>query len=145
VWGLALILLTFPHLEDFGAWLNVDNSWRLKMRFILLISDLLRLILLSSLRARLRIPVDRSAALFLAGFCVAYLLMPLIHHTIGTDGYFYLTNSDDFFARSLGIQFLAWLITALVAWEIVRIRLALAAKREPDVEGPGSSFTKFAS
>jgi hypothetical protein len=127
-WGLALILLTLAHLEDFRLWLSMGGGWRLAMGLVLMLSGLLWLLLLSFLRAWLHIPVDGIVALFLAGFCVAYLLIPFVHHTLATDGYFYLTNSDNFFARGLGMQLVFWLGTALVSWGIVRLRLALAAR-----------------
>lgn len=131
-WGLALIILTLPHLEDVRAWLTAGRNSLVMISAILLISGLLWLILLSFVRAWMRIPADRNATLLLAGFCVAYLFMPFVHYTIGTNGYFYLTNSDNFFARSLEFQLLAWLITALVVWGIVRFRLVLAERFGPE-------------
>jgi hypothetical protein len=128
-WGLALILLTLPRMEDFRLWLSMDSSWLLMMSLLLILFGLAWLLLLSLLRTWLRIPVDGSAFLLLAGCCVAYLLLPFLHHTLGTDGYFYLTNSDNFFARRWGAQLLAWLVTVLVAWGIMRLRLALMAMR----------------
>ena len=133
-WGLALIVLTLPHLEDFRLWLSTGRGWQLTMGLVLMLSGLLWVLLLSFLRARLQISIDRIMTLFLAGCCVAYLLIPLVHHMLDTDGYFYLTNSDNFFARGLGIQLVAWLGTALVSSGIVLLRFTLATRRERDVE-----------
>jgi uncharacterized membrane protein (DUF485 family) len=131
-WGLALILLTLPHTEDFRLWLSMGSSWPLTMSLLLMLFGLAWLLLLSFVRTWLCIPVDGSTLLFLAGCCVAYLLLPFVHHTLATDGYFYLTNSDNFFARGLGAQLWAWLATALVAWSIVRLRVALSVRRKPE-------------
>ena len=131
-WGLALILLSLPHMEDFGFWLSSGGSWPLAIGLLLMLFGLAGLLLLSFVRARLRIPEDESTLLFLAGCCVAYLLLPFVHHTMATGGYFYLTNSDNFFARGLGAQLWAWLAAALIAWSIPRLRVALGMRRKPE-------------
>ena len=130
-WGLALLLLTLPHVEDIRLWINMGSGWRLMMGLLLMLIGLASLLLFSFVRNRLRIFVDGRTALILAGCSVAYLLRPFVHHALATDGYFYLTNSDNFFARGLGTQLWAWLATALVAWSIVRLRVALGVRRKP--------------
>ena len=62
----------------------------------------------------------------MAGLCVAYLLMPLIHHTCFTDGYYYITDKDNFFARSsVFLQIVTWLLAGGIAWGITRLRKQL--------------------
>jgi hypothetical protein len=74
-------------------------------------------------------PVPGSAALLLAGLCLAYLLMPLAHHLLGTDGQFYITNSNNFFADSISLQIAIWLLVAIFAWALTRLRRVLAVRR----------------
>jgi hypothetical protein len=131
-WGLALILLTLPLMEDFGLWLSMGSSWPLNMSLLLMLFGLAWLLFLSIVRAWLYIPVDGSVLLFLAGCCVTYLLLPFVHYTLGSDGYFYLTNSDNFFARRWVVQLLAWMVTVFIAWGIIRLRAALGSRRKPE-------------
>lgn len=128
-WGLALILLTLLHMKDLRLWLSMGGSWPLTMGLLLMLFGLAWLLLLSIIRAWLYIPVDGSIRFILAGCCVTYLLLPFVHHTLGTDGYFYLTNSDNFFARSWGVQLFAWLVTLLIVWGTIRLRMAFREAR----------------
>lgn len=127
--GVAVILLTLSHAEDFTRWLEMGSDWRLTMALLLMPFGILWLLLLSLLRAGLHVPVDGGASLLLASFCITYLWLPFVHHTLATDGYFYLSDSDNFFAHSLGVQILAWLVAALITWGIVQLRVALAKRR----------------
>jgi hypothetical protein len=57
--------------------------------------------------------------------------MPLVHHTLGTDGYHYISTASNFFARSVGFQVLAWTIAAALALGITRLRTFLAQADPP--------------
>jgi hypothetical protein len=124
-WGLALLLLTLPQLEDIKLGLSTERIWPLMLGLAVIMAGLVWLLMLSFLRAWLRLNEEDFRTLILAGFCVAYVFLPFVHHTMGTDGYFYLTDSDNFFARSLPAQLLAWLVTLFIAWGIMRLRTAL--------------------
>lgn len=126
-WGLALLLLTLPQLEDIRIWLSMDSRWSLVLSLVLVLAGLIWLVLLSFVRAWLGLNVENYPTLLLAGCSVAYLLLPLLHHTLGTDGYFYLTDSDNFFASALAAQLLGWLIVALLTYAVMRLRLILRA------------------
>lgn len=99
---------------------------------MVLLMTLAWLFLLSFVRTWLRIRVDEITALFLAGCCVAYLLLPLVHYMLAADGYFYVTSSDNFFARGFGFQLRAGLVTAIVSWSILRLRVALGTRRKTE-------------
>ena len=58
-----------------------------------------------------------------AGTCIAYLVLPLTHHIIGTDGYYYISDAANFFGLTWYYQVFAWLLTAVFAWGITRWRL----------------------
>jgi hypothetical protein len=127
--GLMLILLALIGIEHLPRWLaSGGTGWILYMIVVLLIA-LLWLLLLTGVLYLLRIPVPSAAKFLLAGFCTAYLLMPLVHHVVGTDGYFYITDSANFFADSLIVQGIVWLAVGMLAWALTHLRQTLAAKR----------------
>jgi hypothetical protein len=60
--------------------------------------------------------------------CLAYPLMILVHHVIGTDGYLYISNSSNFFENDAR-QIAVWLAAAGMAMTITWLRKRLAAQR----------------
>lgn len=69
-----------------------------------------------------RPPAPSSQQLAVAGLCVAYLLLPAVHHLGFTDGYYYITTADNFFAEAWPLQIVAWLVTAGVILAITWLR-----------------------
>ena len=69
------------------------------------------LLIVTGLRLWLRRSVSGAGTTFATGVSVSYLLMPVVHHLLGTDGYFYITGSDNFFARSILVQLLTWAVS----------------------------------
>lgn len=63
-----------------------------------------------------------------AAIAVAYLLMPLLHHLLGTDGYYYISSASNFFPSKLPILVGVWLVTAGLAQELTRQRGRLEAR-----------------
>jgi hypothetical protein len=64
-----------------------------------------------------------TGAIFVAGLCVSYLLMPVVHHVVATPpGYRYITTSSNFFADHVGLQVLAMVVAALLAAWVPRVR-----------------------
>jgi hypothetical protein len=61
---------------------------------------------------------------------MAYLFLPLLHYLIGTDGYFYITDSDNFLAGNILMQLLAWLVTALIIWALIALRARLEKRKQ---------------
>jgi hypothetical protein len=61
--------------------------------------------------------------------CVAYLILPLAHHLAFTDGYYYISNSNNFFADSVALQTATWLLGAGIATGTTRLRAILVAPR----------------
>ncbi|MEZ4727353.1 MAG: hypothetical protein R3E79_09495 [Caldilineaceae bacterium] len=125
--GLGLMLLL-----NGGAALTVAGQWLARGRTIyiwlaLLVSGTgLGWLLLMTMTYRWR---RRSApsltTLLCAGVCVAYLLMPLVHHVGFTDGHYYLTDAANFFAREWWGQLSVWLSVGLVAWAVTKLRRQL--------------------
>jgi hypothetical protein len=63
-----------------------------------------------------------------AGVIVHGLLMPLFHHLFFSDGYYYISDSDNFFARNPLRQGVACLTAAALAFAVTRLRQRLAAR-----------------
>lgn len=124
--GLTLILLTLPGLERFPRWLAGGSYLWVTMTLIILAIGMGWLLCMTLLRWWLRLPVPSANALCLAGAAVAYLIMPLVHYTLGTDGYFYISDSDNFFAMTAWMQGIVWLTAATIIWALTRLRTKLA-------------------
>jgi hypothetical protein len=77
--------------------------------------------------------IPGSFMVLTAGLCVAYPLMALVHHLyVGlTGGYFYISDGDNFFARSLWPNLLAWLLAAAIVVAITRLRQHLVDEHPP--------------
>lgn len=129
--GLMLLLVSMPGVENIGRWLASGAILYVYMLVAIITAGLGLLLFMSGLRAWLRIAPADWKELFLAGVCVAYLFLPLLHHVGFTDGYYYITNHDNFFPRNVLLRVAAWLLGATVAWGITRLRVRLAARREP--------------
>jgi hypothetical protein len=78
------------------------------------------------LRIWRRKQIPAAIEVFIAGLCVTYLLMPLVHYIIFTNGHFYISDSDNFFATNAAMQALTWLIVAAMVFGLTRLRERLA-------------------
>ena len=59
----------------------------------------------------------------MAGLCLSYLLMPLVHHLLfAPPAYRYISATSNFFALSVGVQSLAFFVAALLAVGSTRLR-----------------------
>ena len=121
-WGVALLLLTLVHLDKVPFWLAHERAVWVAVLGAGALAGVAWLLFMGWLRRRGGRSVPGAGRLLLAGACIAYLLLPLVHYLIGTDGYFYITNSDNFFARNPAMQAGAWLLTAVVGWGVTRVR-----------------------
>jgi hypothetical protein len=109
--GVAWLLM----VTAFHAWFAARNSLRVGSG--------------AHVRSSARLAWPRVPTVLLAGAIVTYLLMPLVHHLFGTNGYFYVTNSNNFFADNIALQLAVWLVTAGLVWAITRLRGALPVGR----------------
>jgi hypothetical protein len=76
------------------------------------------------LRRRLSSQGPDLPMLLVAAACCAYLVLPLVHHLFGTDGYFYITDMENFFSRVLWVQGLSWAVPAALGWLVIKLRRA---------------------
>lgn len=127
--GLMLVLVTLVGVQNVPRWLASGGIWWIGTMIVTLAVAVAWLLVVTGLRILFRTPVPRAATLFLAGLCVAYVLMPLVHHVLGTDGLFYITNSNNFFADNVVLQFASWLLVAGLAWALTRLRQSLVMWR----------------
>jgi hypothetical protein len=91
---------------------------------------------------QLRIP--DALSLFVAGLSVHYLFLPLLHHLFfSTDegswtdpGYFtYISDADNYFARSALYQVGVWIVMALAALGVTRLRRWLRSRGNANSAG----------
>lgn len=134
-WWLMQLLVTVADLENMPRSLARGGTWWVRMAIMTLVVAVVWLLIVTGLRFWRRTSVPSTPAMFVAGLCVAYLLMPLVHHGLaGTDGYHYISNhyisnSNNFFADKIAFQFAAWLIAAAMAAGATRLRQSLAEHR----------------
>jgi hypothetical protein len=85
-----------------------------------------------------RAPMPGAQTMLVAGLDIGYLLMPLVHHLFFSadrgrwldPGYTpYLTSADNYFARSAWVQLGTWLVVALIALGVYRLRVLLLERR----------------
>ena len=122
--GLMFLMLTLISAGRIRGWLERGSTLFVIMFLLALAISLIILALNTVIRVWRRRP-GRWQSVFIAGLCVSYLLMPLIHYLGFTDGYFYITDTDNFFARNLLLQTAAWLAALLLAYGSTRLRLFL--------------------
>lgn len=126
--GLMLILTASLGLERIGR-LSADNhGFFIAIAVISVLGGLILLFALSALRLWRGWLMPEWRELLVAGLCVAYLLMPLIHHVGFTNGYYYISDADNFFTRRVTSQLAIWLSLILLAMGVSWLRKQLQAR-----------------
>lgn len=81
------------------------------------------LAIVTGLRAWRHKSLSSAGALFVAGLCLSYLLMPLVHHLLFTPPeYRYISASSNFFASNVGVQMVAFFVAVVLVIGITRLR-----------------------
>jgi hypothetical protein len=127
--ALMLVLLFTPAFEEVPYWLANGRVWYLRMLVFGFVASGVLLLAMTGLQVWLHAAVPIATEVFVAGLNVAYLLLPLLHHVGFTDGYYYITDQDNFFARDGWLQLATWLLAAVIAWGVTRLRRYLVARR----------------
>jgi len=128
--AVALLLLTVYQVEKVSRWLARGGTVWVAAAAVGAALGLLGLAAMTGLRHWRRVSTPGTGVLLAAGATIAYLFTPLLHHLVGTDGYFYISDSDNFFAQSgWGVQIADWLIAAGVVAGTVRLRRWLGRRR----------------
>src|SRR5690606_17385222 len=110
-------------------WLANGALWYVQRLVVALVPGVAWLPVMSAVRVWRRTTIPGAAASYASALCIAYLLMPPVHHTLVTDGYYYISDSDNFSARSGLLQAATWAAAALLALAITRLRRHFAARR----------------
>lgn len=126
--ALMLVLLFTPAFEDVPYWLANGNMVYLQMLVFGFAVGGILLLVMTGLHLWLPIPIPSATEVFVAGLCLAYPLLTLLHHVGFTDGYYYITGKDNFFARDGWLQLATWLLVGLIAWGVTRLRQVLALR-----------------
>ncbi|UCC76774.1 MAG: hypothetical protein JSW37_14925, partial [Anaerolineales bacterium] len=137
--GLALMMVMtgLAGVEYVAYWLASGGMWRVRMLLLGLAAGLLCLSVASwlwvlwrrsSLMSEVAEPIPNGVAVLGAGLAMSYLFMPLVHHIAYTDGYYYITDMDNFLARNGVLQAGIFLVAAALAVGATRVRQAAAAR-----------------
>ena len=124
-WGVMLLMVNAAMFERVKRWSASGGTLYVQMMVVGLIAGVVWLLIMTWLRAWRRTTIPSVAALFAAGLCESYLLMPLAHHVSFTDGYYYITSMSNYFASTVVAQIVAWLLVATIAVGITRMRRRL--------------------
>jgi hypothetical protein len=125
---LALWLVTLPGLAYVPYWLRSGGRLWLALLVIPPVVGLVGLGLLTGIRWFLKRLASTFEELVLAALCAAYLLLPLVHHVLGTDGRFYISDMDNFFSRNPLVQLVTWGAAAALAWTVARLRASMRGR-----------------
>jgi hypothetical protein len=125
--ALALWLLVLPGLQYLTEWIAQGRRLWIGMLAAAPAIGLIGLGALSLPRIWWRRPMPSARELSLAALIVAYVALPFLHYTVGTNGYFYITNMDNFFSRDLAVQAFTYLATGTVIAVVTRLRHRHAA------------------
>ena len=127
---MAAVMLGLSMMERVG-WLSGRNIiWPLLIVGAGFAGAGVLLLVMTGIRLWRDLSMPGAPALFAAGLSVAYLLLPLAHHLIGTDGYYYITDKDNFFSWNWLLQGVVWLVTGGMAVGVTRLRGYLVRRRE---------------
>jgi hypothetical protein len=120
--ALTLWITVLPGLQYLSMWIARSNRTYLLMLGALPIVGLVALAILTALRRWLRRPMPSALGLGGAGLTVSYLVLPLAHHTLFSDGHFYITDMNNFFTRDIAVQAFTWIATGTVVWAVSYVR-----------------------
>jgi hypothetical protein len=135
--GLMLVLVTLPGIQFLVRWLERGQTGYVLMMVLGMIAGVIWLLFMTGLRVWRHHSNSTTGEVLLAGFALSYLLLPFAHHLAFTDGYYYITDSDNFFARNVLLQIFVWLVAAVVAVTVTRFRRYLVDSRLRPALGDG--------
>jgi hypothetical protein len=144
---VMLVLVTIAGLQNLPRWLATGGDRWVTLTTLMLVCAIVWLLVVTVLRHVVGVPHSSGPTLLVAGASVAYLFLPLLHHVAFTDGYFYVTNSNNFLADDCSYQLAAWLIAAglVLGTSVMRSGLArLPSWRRPGAATPGAPEVKHA-
>jgi hypothetical protein len=127
--GLVPVLLFLRAIELPGRGLSISVSMATVFALGSVLAAVGWLGVMTGLRAWRRKPPPSAGALFAAGLCASYLLLPLAHYVLGKPAFRYITTASNFFAFNLGLQILILVAGADIAVGVTQIRKRLSPWR----------------
>jgi hypothetical protein len=101
--------------------LNYLPGWRIT--FILITYGVCLFILVISAIIYVWRKIESSPNLiFITALTIAYPFGTVFHYLVGTDGHFYITNSDNFFTKNIFLQIFVWIVGYLITLFLCRLR-----------------------
>ena len=128
--AMGAVISALSMIERVRWMLGRGTIWPMLLVGGILGGAMMLLVMMTALRVWRRTSNPTTWELFAAGLCVAYLFMPLLHHVGFTDGYYYVSDADNFFAKRWAFQIAAWLLAAMVAVGVTRLRGYLIMRGE---------------
>jgi len=124
--GLMPILLLL-HVMEMPDTASVSAGTAYLVAFGSTLAGAVWLGIMSALGRRRHKSLPSASTVFVAGICLSYLLMPLVHHLLFTPlEYRYISASSNFFAHSIGVQLMVLLVGAILAVGVTRLRREIA-------------------
>lgn len=114
--GLAMLITT--------GWIsNIDHlpAWRITIFLTVYVICFTILAITSVLYVWKKIE-SFPAKIFVFSLAIAYPFGAVFHYLAGTDGHYYISNSDNFFMRNMWIQMMIWIAGVLFIWGIAWLR-----------------------
>lgn len=122
--GLAGLMLSLSFLGRAADYAGRGLRWPFLIVSAGIAAGALLMLIMSAVHVwRRRVP--RTIALFTAALSVAYLFLPALHHVGFTDGYYYISDAQNFFAGRWVLQVAAWLVTGGVTLGVSSLRRRL--------------------
>ncbi len=138
--ALACLLSSLIRFESYPLWLARGSKAVIYRHLGVLAVGTVLLIIMTALYYSWRhMQAPSAVSWFVAGLDITYLLLPLYHHLFWSkdfgswtdpDYFAYISNADNFFARSVPVQIGVWISVALLALGFTRLRLWLCEHKE---------------
>ena len=137
--ALAALLVFLTSFERYPAWLARGSKTYILLHLVFVGASISLLAAMTIVYVLWRrAPMPEVQTMLVAGLDIGYLLMPLVHHLFfSTDRgsrldpgpYSYITSADNYFAHSAWVQLGTWLVVALIALGVYRLRVLLLERR----------------
>jgi hypothetical protein len=137
--ALACLLIALASFEDYPRWLARGGTGFIYMHLAVVTVALVLLIIMTGVYyAWRRAEIPDPILWFVAGLGISYLFLPLCHHLFwckddgswtDPDYFAYISDADNYFARSPLFQIGVWIAVALVVLGLTRLRLWLSERR----------------
>jgi hypothetical protein len=120
--SISFILISLSGIEHIGEWISRGSHQFIILMTLMICAGFTGITVMTVMRYILRRTTSKSYTLFISGLCVAYPGLSILHHVFFTDGYYYITDSDNFFARNLLLQGSIWLFSWFVCISTTKLR-----------------------